>query len=63
MFQLEEECHRIGELISTKYVKTGDQLEDIFKKVINAAWVGYLCNKLGTYAPAWGRVIEKKVVL
>lgn len=61
MISIYVQCYRPGELFSTKYVKTGDQLEDIFIKVLNGARVGYLCNKLGmidTCAPGWGRVIE-----
>jgi hypothetical protein len=34
-------------LISTGYVKTGEQLEDIFTKALNGARVDYLCSKLG----------------
>ena len=41
-------------LISTGYVKTGEQLGDIFTKALGGDKVGYLCNKLGMiniYAP------------
>ena len=41
-------------LISARYVKTGEQLEDIFTKPLSGDRVGYLCNKLGMiniYAP------------
>jgi len=41
-------------LISTGYVKTGEQLGDIFTKALNGVRVDYLCNKLGIiniYAP------------
>ena len=34
-------------LISTGYVKIGEQLGDIFTKALNGDWVSYLCNKLG----------------
>ena len=34
-------------LISTGYVKTGEQLGDIFTKALSGDWVSYLCNKLG----------------
>ena len=40
-------------LISTRYVKTGEQLYDIFTKALSGDRVSYLCNKLGminTYA-------------
>ncbi|CAH9104817.1 unnamed protein product [Cuscuta europaea] len=56
---IEVDCHFIGEkiqkgLISTGYVKTGEQLGDLFTKALNGIRVGYLCNKLGMiniYAP------------
>ena len=41
-------------LISTGYVKTGEQLSDIFTKALSGDQVSYLCNKLGMieiYAP------------
>ena len=52
-------CHFVSEkiqldLISTRYVKTGEQLGDIFIKALSGDWVSYLCNKLGMiniYAP------------
>ena len=34
-------------LISTGYVKTGEQLSDIFTKALSEDRVNYLCNKLG----------------
>ena len=34
-------------LISTRYVKTGEQLGDIFTKALSGDRVSYLCNKLG----------------
>ena len=54
------DCHFVHEkihlgLISTGYVKTGEQLGDIFTKALNGIWIDYLCNKLGMiniYAPA-----------
>ncbi|KAK2990759.1 hypothetical protein RJ640_003827 [Escallonia rubra] len=57
---IEVDCHFIREkiqenLISTNYVKTRQQLGDIFTKSLNGTRVEYLCNKLGminTYAPA-----------
>ncbi|CAH9083346.1 unnamed protein product [Cuscuta epithymum] len=56
---IEVVCHFIREkiqkgLISTGYVKTGEQLGDLFTKALNGIRVGYLCNKLGMiniYAP------------
>ena len=41
-------------LISTEYVKTGEQLGDIFTKPLSVYQVSYLCNKLNMiniYAP------------
>ena len=41
-------------LISTRYVKTGEQLSDIFTEALSGDRVSYLCNKLGMidiYAP------------
>ncbi|KAK2972925.1 hypothetical protein RJ640_015640 [Escallonia rubra] len=57
---IEVDCHFIREkiqenLISTSYVKTGEQLGDILTKSLNGTRVEYLCNKLGMiniYAPA-----------
>ncbi|KAK2993459.1 hypothetical protein RJ640_005153 [Escallonia rubra] len=57
---IELDCHFIREkiqenLISTSYVKTGEQLGDILTKSLNGTRVEYLCNKLGMiniYAPA-----------
>ena len=33
-------------LISTKYVKTGEQLGNIFTKALSGDRISYLCNKL-----------------
>ena len=49
---IEIDCHFVHEkiqlgLISTGYVKTGEQLGDIFTKPVNGDRVSYLCNKLG----------------
>ena len=49
---IEIDCHFVREkiqlgLISTGYVKTGEQLSDIFTKALSGDWVSYLCNKLG----------------
>lgn len=57
---IEVDCHFIHEkieenLVSTGYVKTGEQLGDIFTKALNGTRVEYFCNKLGMiniYAPA-----------
>ena len=56
---IEIDCHFVGEkiqlgLISTGYVKTGEQLNDIFTKALSENRVSYLCNKMGMidiYAP------------
>ena len=56
---IEIDCHFFCEkihlgLISTRYVKTGEQLGDIFIKPLSGDRVSYLCNKLGMiniYAP------------
>ena len=53
------DCHFFREkiqldLISTRYVKTKEQLSDIFTKALSGDRVSYLCNKLGIiniYAP------------
>ena len=49
---IEIDCHFVHEkiqlsLISTGYVKTGEQLGDIFTKALSGDRVSYLCNKLG----------------
>ena len=48
---MEINCHFVYEniqlgLISTGYVKTGEQLEEIFTKTLSGDRVSYLCNKL-----------------
>ena len=56
---IEINCHFVREkiqlwLISSGYVKTGEQLGDIFTKPLSGDRVSYLCNKLGMiniYAP------------
>ena len=56
---IEIDCHFVREkiqlgLISIGYVKTGEQLGDIFTKALSEDRVSYLCNKLGMidiYAP------------
>ena len=56
---IEIDCHFVREkiqlgLISIGYVKTGEQLSDIFIKALSGDRVSYLCNKLGMiniYAP------------
>ena len=49
---LEIDCHFVHEktqlgLISTGYMKTEEQLGDIFTKALNGDQVSHLCNKLG----------------
>ncbi|RVW25702.1 Retrovirus-related Pol polyprotein from transposon RE1 [Vitis vinifera] len=49
---IEVDCHFIHEkieenLVSTGYVKTREQLGDIFTKALNGTRVDYFCNKLG----------------
>ena len=49
---IEIDCHFVREkiqldLISTGYVKTSEQLGDIFTKALNEDRVSYLSNKLG----------------
>ena len=49
---IEVDCHFIREkiqdgLVSTGYVKTGEQLGDILTKALNGTRISYLCNKLG----------------
>ena len=56
---IEIDCHFFREkmqlcLIFTRYVKTGEQLGDIFTKTLSGDRVSYLCNKLdkiNIYAP------------
>ena len=56
---IEIDCHFAHEkiqlgLISTRYVKKGEQLGDIFTKALSVDRVTYLCNKWGMiniYAP------------
>ena len=67
---IEIDCHFVREkiqlgLISTRYVKTGEQLDDIFTKALSGDRVSYLCNKLGMidiYAPTGGGVLTYRVV-
>ena len=49
--QIEIDGHFVHEkfqlgLISTGYVKSGEQLGDIFTKSLSEDWLSYLCNKL-----------------
>ena len=49
---IEIDCHFVCEkiqigLISTRYVKMGEQLGDTFTKALSGDRVSYLCNKLG----------------
>ena len=48
---IEIDCHFVREkiqlgLISTRYVKSGEQLGDIFTKTLSGEQVSYLYNKL-----------------
>ena len=50
--EIEIDCHFVREkiqlwLIFTRYVKTKEQLGDIFTKPLSGDRVSYLCNKLG----------------
>ena len=62
---IEIDCHFIRKkiqlgLISTEYMKTKEQLCDIFTNAQSGDRFSYLCNKLGMiniYAPTWGSVI------
>lgn len=57
---IEIDCHFVREkiqqgLISTGFVRTGEQLGDLFTKALHGGRVDYLCNKLGMsniYVPA-----------
>ena len=57
---IEIDCHFVREKIlsgeiATKFVRSNDQLADIFTKSLTGPRIGYICNKLGTYdlyAPA-----------
>ncbi|KAJ7970237.1 Retrovirus-related Pol polyprotein from transposon TNT 1-94 [Quillaja saponaria] len=57
---IEVDCHFVREkimdnTIKTAYVKSEDQLADLFTKSLGGARLRYICNKLGTYniyAPA-----------
>ncbi|XP_070044448.1 isoamylase 3, chloroplastic isoform X1 [Nicotiana tomentosiformis] len=57
---IEIDCHFVREKILsgdnvTKFVKSNDQLADIFTKSLTGSRISYMCNKLGTYdvyAPA-----------
>ena len=49
---IEIDCHFVCEKIQlrfifTRYVKTGEQLGDIFTKPLSGDRANYLCNKLG----------------
>lgn len=51
----------IKRLISTRHVKTREQLGDIFTKALNWVRVDYLYNKvrmINIYASTWGRVLQ-----
>ena len=67
---IEVDCHFVHEkiqlgLISIGYVKTREQLGDIFTKALSRDRVSYLCNKLGMidiYTPTLGGVLTYRVV-
>ncbi|KAF3633189.1 Omega-amidase NIT2 [Capsicum annuum] len=51
---IEIDCHFVREKILsgdivTKFVKSSDQLADIFTKSLTSPCINYICNKLGTY--------------
>ncbi|KAB1215703.1 Copia protein [Morella rubra] len=51
---IEVDCHFIRDKIlngdiSTPFVKTGDQLADMFTKVVSGSWLKFLCSKLDLY--------------
>ena len=56
---IEINCHFVRKkiqlnMIYTGYVKTEEQLDNIFTKALSGDWISYLCNKLGMiniYAP------------
>ena len=62
---IEIDCHFVREkiqldLISTRYVKTGEQFDDIFTKALSGDQVSYPCNKLdmiNIYAPTRKRML------
>ena len=62
---IEIDCHYAcvkiqQDLVSTRYVKIEEQLEDIFMKALNGVQIDNLCNKLGIIninAPASGKVL------
>ncbi|KAL9664573.1 hypothetical protein QQ045_019978 [Rhodiola kirilowii] len=57
---IEIDCHFVREkiqlgLIATRYMKTEDQLGDLFIKALSGTRIDYLCGKLGMidiYTPA-----------
>ena len=57
---IEIDCHFVREKILsrdivTKFVKSNDQLADMFTKSLTCPCINYICNKLGAYnlyAPA-----------
>ena len=61
-----EDCHFIREKIAsgcmtTSFVKSSDQLPDIFTKSLRGPKIQYICNKLGAYdlyAPACRGVLK-----
>ena len=51
---IEVDCHFVREMITqsviqTKYLKSEDELADLFTKALTGPRVKYICNKLGAY--------------
>jgi hypothetical protein len=59
---IEVDCHFIWDKIlsgdvSTPFMRSGDQLADVFTKSLSRNRLELICSKLGLYdiyAPAWG---------
>ena len=61
---IEVDCHFIKEItlgcMTTSFVNSSDQLEDMFTKSLKGPRIKYICNKLGAfdlYAPTLGEVL------
>ena len=51
---IEIDCHHVREKvlsgeITTEFVKSEDQLADMFTKSLKSSRVNYICNKLGSF--------------
>ena len=63
---IQVDCHFIKEKIASRYMTTSfvnssDQLEDVFTKSLKGPRIKYICNKFGTfdlYAQALGEVLR-----